>query len=127
VLGNRGLKARASTADRDSVGRSLRGRIEAQGYTMAQLAFKLSEALHQPVLDGTDIDGKFDFELEWATDDMQARLPSADQNAGNGTLEIGAGPFIFTALQEQLGLKLEPGKISAEVLVIDSAERPSEN
>jgi uncharacterized protein (TIGR03435 family) len=126
VLGNRGLKAQAATADRDSVGHSLRGRIEAEGYTMAQLALKLSEALHQPVLDTTSVDGKFDFKLEWTPDDMQARLPSADQ-AGNNTLEIGAGPSIFTALQEQLGLKLEPGRVPTEVLIIDSAKKPLEN
>ena len=127
VLGNRGLKVQASAANRDSVGRSLRGRIEAEGYTMAQLAFKLSEALHQPVQDTTSVDGKFDFKLEWTPDEMQAKLPSTDQSAGNNTLEISAGTSIFTALQEQLGLKLESGKISADVLVIDSAEKPSEN
>ena len=91
MLGNRGLKVQASAANRDSVGRSLRGRIEAEGYTMAQLALKLSEALHQPVQDTTSVDGKFDFKLEWMPDEMQARLPSPDQTAGNNTLEISAG------------------------------------
>jgi uncharacterized protein (TIGR03435 family) len=127
VLGNRGLKAQASTPDRDSVGRSQRGRIEAEGYTMGQLAVKLSEALHQPVLDTSRVDGIFDFKLEWTPDDMQARLASADQRAGNNTPETDAGPSIFTALQEQLGLKLEPGRVPTEILVIDSAEKPLEN
>lgn len=125
VLGNRGLKAQASTPDRDSVGRSLRGRIEAEGYTMAQLAFKLAEVLQQPVLDATGIPGKFDLKLEWTPDDMQAKPPSVDPRLGNPP-EPG-GPSIFTALQEQLGLKLESGKVPAEVVVIDSAEKPSQN
>jgi uncharacterized protein (TIGR03435 family) len=126
VLGKSGLKAQTSAPDGGSVGNSQRGRIEAEGCTMAQLALKLAEVLHQPVLDATGVAGKFDLKLDWTPDDMQARPPSADQRAGN-TLDSGAGPSIFAALQEQLGLKLEPGKIPAEVLMIDSAEKPSEN
>jgi uncharacterized protein (TIGR03435 family) len=117
---------RASAPDGGSVGHSGRGRIDAEGCTMAQLALKLSEVLHRPVLDATGVAGKFDLKLEWMTDDMQAKPPSADQRAGNAP-EAGAGPSIFAALQEQLGLKLESGKVPAEVLVIDSAEKPSEN
>ena len=126
VLGKGGLKAQASAPDRGSVGQSQRGRIEAEGCTMPQLALKLAEVLHQPVLDATGVTGKFDLKLEWTPDDMQARPPSADPHAGNAP-DAGTGPSIFAALQEQLGLKLESGKVSAEVLVIDSAEKPSEN
>jgi uncharacterized protein (TIGR03435 family) len=123
VLGKGGLKAGVSAPDGRSAGNSSRGRINAEGYTMAQLAMKLSEALHEPVLDAAGVAGRFDFKLEWTPDDMQARPPSADQRAVN----LPEGPGLFTALQEQIGLKLESGKISAEVLVIDSAEKPSEN
>jgi uncharacterized protein (TIGR03435 family) len=91
---------------------------------MAQLALKLSEALHQPVLDATGVAGKFDLKLEWMPDDMQAKPALPDQRAGKAPE---AGPSIFAALQEQLGLKLESGKVPLEVLVIDSAEKPSEN
>jgi len=126
VLGKGGLKAQASAPDRGSVGRSQRERIEAEGCTMAQLALKLAEALHQPVLDATGVAGKFDLKLEWTPDDMQAKPPSADQRSGNAP-EPGAGPSIFAALQEQLGLKLEGSKVPAEILVIDSAEKPSAN
>lgn len=126
VLGKGGLKARASVPDKGSTGNSRRGRIDAEGYTINQLALRLSEVLHRPVLDATGTAGKFDFKLEWTPDDMQAKLPSGDQRAG-GAPDAGVGPSIFAALQEQLGLKLETGKILAAVLVIDSAEKPSEN
>jgi uncharacterized protein (TIGR03435 family) len=125
VLGKAGLKARASAPDEGSVGHSQRGRIEAEGCTMAQLALKLAEVLQQPVLDATGTLGKFDLKLEWMPDEMQAKPPSADPRPGNPPDQV--GPTIFTALQEQLGLKLESGKVSAEVLVIDSAEKPSQN
>jgi uncharacterized protein (TIGR03435 family) len=92
---------------------------------MAQLALKLAEVLQHPVLDATGVSGKFDLKLEWTPDDLQAKPPSAERT-GNAP-ESGAGPSIFAALQEQLGLKLESGKIPAQVLVIDSAEKPSEN
>ena len=93
---------------------------------MAQLALKLAEVLHQPVLDSTGVAGKFDLKLEWTPDDMQAKPPSVDQRSINAP-ESGSGPSIFAALQEQLGLKLESGKVPAEVLVIDSADQPSAN
>jgi uncharacterized protein (TIGR03435 family) len=126
VLGKGGLKAQASAPDRGSVGHSRRGRIEAQGYTMAQLALHLAELLRQPVMDATGVAGKFDLNLEWTPDDMQAKPPSADQRPVNAPESV-AGPSIFAALQEQLGLKLESGKVPAEVVVIDAAEKPSEN
>jgi uncharacterized protein (TIGR03435 family) len=117
-----GMKAQVSAPDRGSVGHSQRGRIDAEACTMAQLALKLSEVLQMPVLDMTGLPERFDLKLEWTPEDMQLKPPSADQ-PGSAT----EGPSIFTALQEQLGLKLEAGKISTEVLVIDSAEKPSEN
>ena len=126
TLAKGGLKAQASALDRGSVGHSQRGRIAAEGYTLAQLAFKLAEVLKQPVLDATGVAGKFDLKLEWTPDDLQAKPPSADQRLG-GALESGGGLSIFAALQEQLGLKLESSKVPAEVLVIDSTEKPSAN
>ena len=118
------LKAQPSAPDSGSVGHSQRGRIEGQGYTMAQLALKLAETLRQPVLDATSVAGRFDLKLEWMPDEMRAKPPSADQPTGNAAE---SGPSIFVALQEQLGLKLEAAKVPAEVLVIDSAEKPTGN
>jgi uncharacterized protein (TIGR03435 family) len=91
---------------------------------MHQLAQKLSEVIHFPVADLTGVEGEFDFHLKWTPEVMQAKAPSGgDKPAG---LDVG-GPSVYAALQEQLGVKLEPRKIPTEVLVIDHAEKPSEN
>ena len=127
VLGKGGLKAKPSEPDADSRTNSGWGIIEAAGCTMAHLALKLSEVLHLPVADFTAVPGEFDFKLEWTSDDMQAAPPSGGDRPANAAPEAASGPSIFAALQEQLGLKLESRKVLAEVLVIDHAEKPSEN
>jgi uncharacterized protein (TIGR03435 family) len=120
VVGKGGLKAKPSDPDADSRTSSSRVSIEAAGCTMAHLALKLSEILHLPVADFTAVPGGFDFKLEWTVDDMQATPPAAAPDPASG-------PSIFAALQGQLGLRLESRKVPAEVLVIDHAEKPSEN
>jgi uncharacterized protein (TIGR03435 family) len=85
-----------------------------KGITAAGLAATLASIAGRPVLDKTGLTGKYDYKLEYAPDDSQA---DADP----------AGPSIFTAVQEQLGLKLEPGKGPVEIVVIDHIERPSGN
>lgn len=81
--------------------------------------------LDRPVVDETGITGIFDFSLRWTPDESQfSRLglfyrPPAE--------DASSPPPLFVAIQEQLGLKLEPGKTPAEVLVIDHIERPTEN
>jgi uncharacterized protein (TIGR03435 family) len=82
--------------------------------TMTRLALILSSYAGRPVVDMTGIEGNFDVALEWAADDG---VPDARADA----------PSLFTALQEQLGLRLESHKLPLEVLVIDQAERPSGN
>lgn len=82
VLRKGAPKAQASAPDAGSIGHSQRARIEAEGCTMAQLALKLAEVLHHPVLDATGVAGKFDLKLEWMPDDMQAKPPSAGQLPG---------------------------------------------
>ena len=81
---------------------------------MARLAGELSFVGRQ-VIDRTALTGAFDIDLEWTPESPGAAL-SPD-----------AGVSIFTALQEQLGLKLEPSTAPLEIIVIDSAERPFEN
>ena len=86
---------------------------------MSRLVMKLSATLSAPVIDLTETKGNFDFTLQWVPDEMQAK-PGASTDAPQG-------PSLFTALQEQLGLKLEARKVAVDVLVIDHAESPTEN
>jgi len=95
--------------------------VEFEGGTLGRLADVLSRSLPVPVVDQTGVTGAFTFKLEWARDDLSAGGGSSD---GSGAA---AGPTIFTALQQQLGLKLESRKVPMDVYVIDSAEKPGEN
>jgi uncharacterized protein (TIGR03435 family) len=98
--------------------------LEGKGVSMAALAKTLSRTytsmLGRNVIDGTGLTGTFDIHLTWAVDFV--RPGAIDTTPPDLT-----GPSIFTALQEQLGLKLESTKGPVEVLVIDHVERPSEN
>jgi uncharacterized protein (TIGR03435 family) len=94
----------------------------------AKFAAFLGTLIGRDVIDKTGFTGKFDLHLEFALDDAIAGLPfhrgpgDADQPADSTTRSS-----IFTAIQEQLGLKLESTKGPVEVLVIDRADRPTEN
>lgn len=87
------------------------GRMAATNVPMSYLSNRLSNQLSHPVIDKTGLEGKYDWTLVWDPD------PTADST----------NPSLFTAVQEQLGLKLEPQKGPVETLVINSVERPSEN
>jgi uncharacterized protein (TIGR03435 family) len=95
--------------------------LDGAGVSIATLATSLSRlGLDRPVIDGTGLTGGFDLHLKWAMDEaVGATAP--------GTTDDPTGPSIFTALKEQLGLKLEPVKAPIEILVIDHAEQPSAN
>lgn len=97
-----------------------RDHLEVQGpNSVSLLAEELSKEVGRPVVDQTGIAGRYDLILKWTPDD---RVSSKDSSDGPGS-----GPSLYTALQEQLGLKLEPTKGPVEVLVIDHIEKPSEN
>ncbi|MFZ0821026.1 MAG: TIGR03435 family protein [Candidatus Acidiferrales bacterium] len=100
------------------------GPLEGQGVGIANLVDLLSMLVGRPVVDKTGLTGKYDFTLQWTPDDSQA--PSAFP-PGMGQPPDPAGPSLFTAIQEQLGLKLESGKGPVEIIVIDHVERPSGN
>lgn len=92
-------------------------KVEAQGMTIDEFAklFLDTHTLGRPVINKTDVTGRFDFHLEYAPDTSLT------------TDDLAGGPSIFTALQEQLGLRLESARGPGEVLVIDHIEQPSEN
>jgi bla regulator protein blaR1 len=84
----------------------------------------LTGEVHAPVVDQTGIQGVFDFSMDWAPDMVAPRRTADGQPA---VAPDPTGPSLFSALREQLGLKLEPGKGPVEVLVVDRAEKASGN
>ena len=89
--------------------------LTAHDVPLDSLAYALSGRLSRTVVDKTGLKGKFDLSLTWSPDDEATA--AADSSA----------PSLFTALQEQLGLRLEPTKGPVETLVVDHVEKPSEN
>jgi uncharacterized protein (TIGR03435 family) len=99
-----------------------RGHLEARGTLMEFSVSVLSQQVGRTIVDKTGLRGKYDYTLEWEPDDAP---PMA---GGDNGLPVDSGKAsIFTALQEQLGLKLEPQKEPISVLVIDQIEPPSAN
>lgn len=110
VVAKGGSKLRPVTGTGPEV-RGGRGSLTCKNVTMGMLAAQLAgRVLERPVLDQTLIEGTFDINLDWT--------PDSGPNFG---------PSIFTALEEQLGLKLEATRGPIDVLVIDHIERPSAN
>jgi uncharacterized protein (TIGR03435 family) len=102
-----------------------RALLPARDATMAEFASVLQRGpLDRPVADNTGLTGRYDFSLDFAPDEsafgglIASRPPLPDDEAK---------PDLFTAVQQQLGLKLEATKGPVETFVIDQAERPSEN
>jgi bla regulator protein blaR1 len=84
----------------------------------------LTGQVGRPVLDQTGIQGQFDFSMDWTPDETSPRRPGDNDAPG---APDPAGPSLFSALREQLGLKLEATKGPVEILVVDHAEKASEN
>jgi uncharacterized protein (TIGR03435 family) len=90
--------------------------VQGSDHTLRLLAEQLGRSVGRVVVDKTGLDGRFDLTLKFVSDD-----------AVSAGTDAPSGPSVFTALQEQLGLKLEPEKGPVEILVIDHIELPSEN
>jgi bla regulator protein blaR1 len=106
-----------------------RGHLESTGADIHGLTRILATLLGRTVIDKTGLTGNFDYKLDWTPDDaMQAAAKGGDAIAGASAASAdNAGPSLFTALEEQLGLRLEAAKGPADVVVIDQLEQPSEN
>jgi uncharacterized protein (TIGR03435 family) len=92
--------------------------------TMAKLADVLSDSLDSPVVNMTGLNGYFKVALGWAAEEGAKMSPGQPAtNGGPATFEVPGGPSIFTALQEDLGLKLEPGKTPLNFLIIDHVDK----
>jgi uncharacterized protein (TIGR03435 family) len=112
VVDKNGHKFQASAAGTQGTRKESKGQFEATRYDMESLARWLRREVDRRVVDRTGLTGSYGLKLEWAP-------------AG---AESGGGPSIFTALQTQLGLRLEfRKKYPVEVLIVDHAEKPEEN
>jgi uncharacterized protein (TIGR03435 family) len=125
VVAKGGPKFKPSDLDGTSIGTSTGtagSRIHVQGSdnTIALLAREIAQQLGRVVVDKTGINARYDLTLRWTPDDRPAPML-------NGTPDPNAPPDIFTAIQEQLGLKLVSTKGPVSVLVIDHIERPTPN
>jgi len=106
------VAAPAEGADPGGTIERKKGEIVAQNIVLSQLISALTQTLGRTVQDRTSgLTGKYDITLEWASEDEASE----------------SGASIFTAIQEQLGLKLESTKGMVPCLVVDHVERPSEN
>jgi len=105
--------------------RSMSGQVT----PMSFLVRVLSQSLGRPVLDKTGLTGMYDFKLEWTPDesDLQAAQGAAVNGQAPPAPADPSGPNLLTAVQEQLGLKLESGKGPVESIVIEHVEKASDN
>jgi uncharacterized protein (TIGR03435 family) len=114
VVGKNGPKLRPTKSEDESMAfvgdpKPVKGHpveVRVRRYTMARLADLLTLVSGGPVVDQTGLDGVFDFTLSWNDED---------------------GPTLTTAVQEQLGLRLQAQKVPVSLFVIESAQKPSEN
>jgi uncharacterized protein (TIGR03435 family) len=111
--------------------RTGRGQMTAEGSTIQMLTNILSNLTGRTVVDRTGLTGRFDFKMEW-TPDPGGPMGPGGPGGPDGRPEAAAppdlsGPSIFTAVQEQLGLKLESTRGPVEIIVIDRVEKASEN
>ncbi|MGC2401596.1 MAG: TIGR03435 family protein [Acidobacteriaceae bacterium] len=132
TVANGGPKMTKSTAGpNDPIGFGLRGLgdLIVRNLTMAGFAtWMQSGIMDKPVVDQTGLTDRYDFQLKWTPDESQFA-----QFRGTGAVipppsnDANAPPSLYTAIQEQIGLKMGPGKVPDDVIVIDHVEKPSEN
>ena len=104
------------------------GRTTFSGITMAGFATQLQmRVLDRPVIDRTGLTDRYDFSLNWRPDEFQFPSASAPQRANAVATGADALPDLFTAFEQQLGLKLEATKAAMDILVIDRVSKPSAN
>jgi uncharacterized protein (TIGR03435 family) len=121
TVGKNGHKLRAAQPGAKTTWSMARGSMTGKNVTSAMLSVDmLQRVLNQWVSDETGIPGRFDVTLKWNPgDDLTASAP--------GDLDPSLGASIYTAIQEQLGLKLVARRGPVPVIVIDSLSRPTEN
>lgn len=121
VVAKGGFKLKPSEPGEGSTSGGNQGRVwtfRARKARMSDLAYELADSMGGVVVDMTGVDGVYDYQLRWASDDMS--------NSGAG--DTNAAPSIFTALQDTLGLTLQRQKVPVDTFVVDHIDRaPTEN
>ena len=120
VIAKGGAKLQESTDGKNFIRRGI-GTLKGQSVGLKMLALNLSNELNSPVIDKTGLTQNYDFELKWTP--LAPSATSVDPPPPTDPDR----PSIFTALSEQLGLRLESKNGPVEVLVVDRAEKPSKN
>jgi uncharacterized protein (TIGR03435 family) len=124
VVAKGGLKIAPDESEGGSTTTDKNGKLTATRISMARMAGWLANDMSYPVTDKTEIAGVFSFRLEYTPE----RNLSATGPGENAHSSDSSAPSIFTALQEQLGLKLEPQKLPVDIIVVDNVARvPTEN
>jgi bla regulator protein blaR1 len=105
------------------------GQLACYGASMSEFAAEFQDlGVSRIVIDKTGLSGSYDFALRWTPEDPQSSgLSGGGTGNDNAAASEASAPLLFTALQEQLGLKLEAQKGLVDVIVIDSIEKPSPN
>lgn len=103
------------------------GRMNMRNGSMEEFAQMMQGILDRPILDQTGLKDRYDLAVRWTPDESQygGRIPPP--NSGDNSAAADAPPPLFTAIQEQLGLKLDAMKAPTKVMVIESVQKPSEN
>jgi len=126
-----GLKTPDGKPGRGGMMRVGPGELVGQSIPVSNLVRFLSFQFHGPVLDKTGLTGNYDMNMTWTPDESEGMMMHAPDggppSAGNPAPPPSSGPSIFTALEEQLGLKLEAHKEPGTVIVIDHIDQPSAN
>jgi uncharacterized protein (TIGR03435 family) len=125
-----GLKGQDGPMGAGGFTMTAQGELTAQGISIEKLIFMLSTAIpgqsmfeKATIVDETGLTGKYDLTLRFTLENAFAPVKPGGEAGDSAT----SGPSLFTALQEQLGLKLESHKVPTDVIVIDHIDRPSEN
>jgi len=127
VVAKGGPKLKTSTSDvppQMKWGMGGMGHLSVERAEIAAMVPFFAQELGHPVIDKTGITGKYDVTLDWTPTQAAAGAPNGDAGQASTPGDVSA-PSLFTAVQEQLGLKLEAQKGPVEHLVIDAAEKPS--
>lgn len=117
MIGKSGSKLKTPEVDAEGKHKNgrmsmARGRFDGDGLPVTAIAHAVEQVLGRAVVDKTGLNGLYDFTLQWTPDEAHTD---------------GEGASLFTALQEQLGLKLESTRAPVEILIVDRVERPTEN